>query len=75
MIVSLFYFRAELILDQYRKKAQLYKTNVLLIPLGDDFRYRSTNETEKQFSNYDRLIKYINNRTDWNTHVRFILLN
>lgn len=75
MIVSLFYFRAELILDQYRKKAQLYQTNVLLIPLGDDFRYRSTNETEKQFSNYDRLIKYINNRTDWNTHVRFILLN
>lgn len=61
---------SRLILDQYRKKAQLYRTNVLFVQLGDDFRYRSAHEVRVEFDNYDKIFAYINQRTDWNTQVR-----
>uniref|UniRef100_A0A915DCI5 Alpha-mannosidase n=1 Tax=Ditylenchus dipsaci TaxID=166011 RepID=A0A915DCI5_9BILA len=63
--------RAELLADQYRKKAQLYKENTLLIPLGDDFRYDTDSEWNDQYTNYIQLMKYMNERQDWNIHVRF----
>lgn len=63
--------RSQLLLDQYRKKSQLFRTNVLFIQLGDDLRYKYMSEAKRQFENYDKLLKYINQRIDWNVHVRF----
>ncbi|KAI6218579.1 Glycoside hydrolase and Glycosyl hydrolases 38 domain containing protein [Aphelenchoides besseyi] len=63
--------RAQVLADQYRKKAQLYKMNTLLIPLGDDFRYDTDVEWEDQYSNYKQLFDYMNSKSELNIHARF----
>ena len=56
--------RALLLLDQYRQKANLYRSNVVIAPLGDDFRYRTLEEANAQYENYSRIFEYINKNVD-----------
>lgn len=61
-------------MDQYKKKAQLYSTNVLMVQLGDDFRFDTPQEWDHQFQNYEKLIKYINGEARLNTRVSLQLV-
>ncbi|KAK6928248.1 Glycoside hydrolase family 38, N-terminal domain [Dillenia turbinata] len=63
--------RAMKLLDQYKKKSTLYRTNTLLVPLGDDFRYISIDEAEAQFRNYQMLFDYINSNPNLHAQVKF----
>lgn len=63
--------RSLMLLDQYKKKSTLYRTNTLLVPLGDDFRYVSSEEAEVQFRNYQMLFDYINDNPSLNAEVKF----
>lgn len=52
--------KADLLIEQYLKAASLFPHNVAFVPLGDDFRYNRENEVEQQYTNYKRLIDFIN---------------
>ena len=56
--------RSLLLLDQYLKKASLYRSNVVIAPLGDDFRYQTADEAESQYTNYQLIFDYINANVD-----------
>ena len=64
--------RARMLYQQYRKMGQMYrKGNVLLVLLGDDFRYIDAAEWSQQHDNYMLLFDYMNTQPEWNIHARF----
>ena len=62
---------SKLLLAQYQKKADLFRHNVVLIPIGDDFRFDRSLEWDQQYKNYMKLFNYINRKTEWKVHARF----
>ena len=69
----LFSYRSRMLLDQYKKKAQLYRTNVLFVPLGDDFRYETTFEINAQYGNYQVWEHNFSSLTDFTLKNRSLL--
>lgn len=65
--------KADVLMEQYSKAASLFPHNVAFVPLGDDFRYNYEIEVDQQYTNYKRLIDFINgnpNRYN-NTQISF----
>ncbi|CAH1102433.1 unnamed protein product [Psylliodes chrysocephalus] len=64
--------KAELLLEQYARTGSLFPHNTVLMPLGDDFRYNVKEEWDQQYTNYMKLINYINdNRQKYKTEIMF----
>lgn len=57
--------------QQLRKKSELYRSNIVLMPHGDDFRYSSQNDWNNQFDNLGKLMEFINNSTDMNMKIEY----
>jgi len=63
--------RSATLLDQYRKKSELYKTNAVLIPLGDDFRWDGEREWDDQYHNYQKIMDYVNADPSLNAEIHW----
>uniref|UniRef100_A0A1B0C107 Uncharacterized protein n=1 Tax=Glossina palpalis gambiensis TaxID=67801 RepID=A0A1B0C107_9MUSC len=63
--------KAGLLVDQWKKKAELYNTNVVLFPLGDDFRYSQNMEWEAQRVNCEAFFAHINGESNYFVEARF----
>ncbi|XP_045783844.1 alpha-mannosidase 2 isoform X3 [Maniola jurtina] len=64
--------KSKTLLEQYDRIGSLTPHNVILVPLGDDFRYEYGIEFDAQYTNYMKMFTYINKHRElFNADVSF----
>eukprot|EP00730_Choanoeca_flexa_P003248 TRINITY_DN11341_c0_g1_i2.p1 TRINITY_DN11341_c0_g1~~TRINITY_DN11341_c0_g1_i2.p1 ORF type:complete len:1226 (+),score=295.66 TRINITY_DN11341_c0_g1_i2:167-3844(+) len=59
------------LLHEYRKMSQLFKHDVILHPIGGDFRYVNSEEIHAMLDSYAKMMEHLNNDPDADVEVRF----
>eukprot|EP00045_Choanoeca_perplexa_P013984 m.161288 g.161288 ORF g.161288 m.161288 type:complete len:1191 (-) comp16523_c0_seq1:1-3573(-) len=59
------------LLHEYRKVAQLFNHDVVLHPIGGDFRYVNHDEIHAMLDSYAKMMQHLNNDPDADVEVRF----
>uniref|UniRef100_A0A8C9XJD3 Alpha-mannosidase n=1 Tax=Sander lucioperca TaxID=283035 RepID=A0A8C9XJD3_SANLU len=54
-----------------RQKSRLFRSPVLMVPLGDDFRFVEASEWDAQFTNYQKLFDYFDQHPELHVKARF----
>lgn len=64
--------KSKILIEEYDRIGSLTTHNVVLVPLGDDFRYDYSSEFDSQYINYMKMFNYINSHRDqFNAEVVF----
>lgn len=64
--------KSKTLIEEYDRIGSLTPHNVVLVPLGDDFRYEYGEEFDAQYINYMKMFTYINSHNDqFNADVHF----
>ncbi|XP_068633290.1 alpha-mannosidase 2 [Battus philenor] len=64
--------KSKTLIEEYERIGSLTSHNVVLVPLGDDFRYEFDVEFDAQYVNYMKMFNYINSHKDiFNADVHF----
>ncbi|XP_039763232.1 alpha-mannosidase 2 [Pararge aegeria] len=64
--------KSKALIEQYERIGSLTPHNVILVPLGDDFRYEYGIEFDAQYTNYMKMFTHINNHKElFNADVSF----
>lgn len=56
--------KSKTLIEEYDRIGSLTTHNVVLVPLGDDFRYEYPSEFDSQYTNYMKMFNYINSHKE-----------